>query len=61
MFDALKNIESRFFRTEHDTGADKGTMMIWNALRQQLNLPTLQLPKWDADRKAYVDAQGNKV
>lgn len=47
--DFVKNIESRFFRTDKDSGADSNTMMIWNTVRTYLGMNSLtkgDLPTW---------------
>lgn len=37
----IENIESRFFRTEHDTGANFNALFIWNLVREHAGLPKL--------------------
>lgn len=39
----IADIERRFFRTEHDSGADLNALMIWNLVRQEAGLPKLQV------------------
>lgn len=39
----IADIERRFFRTEHDTGANINALMIWNLVRKEAGLPKLQV------------------
>ncbi len=53
LHDAIAHIESRFFRTEHDSGAGGNALMIWNALRQPAGLDSVQLPEWCDNCREY--------
>lgn len=37
----LADLESRFFRTAHDTGANPNALLIWNLVREQYGLEPL--------------------
>ncbi len=39
----IKKVESEHFRTEHDTGATSGTLLIWNIVRKECGLPPLKM------------------
>jgi len=62
--DAIANVESRHFRTEHDTGANPTAELVMNTFRDLAGLSYKgrhDLPKWNEERKAYIDSNGNPV
>lgn len=47
--DFISNVESKHFRTVHDTGANSNTLMVWNEVRKYAGLDSLglnNLSKW---------------
>lgn len=53
----IKDIESKYFRTALDTGAQEGARFIWNIIRNNAGLESLRqkdFPVWDATKKEYV-------
>ena len=53
LIDAIKEIESKDFRTVNDTGADSNAMLILNRFRKMADLPAISLK----DLPAYSDGE----
>jgi hypothetical protein len=54
--DFIKDVESRHFRTVHDTGANDCAMLVWNIVRDYAGLPRItrdDLPKWCENCRKY--------
>lgn len=52
----IKDVESRHFRTNEDTGANLNALMIWNLVRKHAGLPKLEtddLPAYCATHDTY--------
>lgn len=55
--DFILEVESKYFRTNEDVGANQNALFIWNLVREQAGLPRLEmkdLPRWWISEKSYV-------
>lgn len=52
----IKDVESKYFRTNTDTGANDNALFIWNRVRNHVGLKNLvktDLPAWCVTHKKY--------
>ena len=52
----IDDVESRHFRTEHDTGANLNAILIWNCVREYAGMKRItvkDLPAWCKKCKEY--------
>ena len=64
VLDALQSVEESHFRTTEDTGANGNALVVWNALRSQLNLPRLtkeDLASYDNKSNTYRTPKHSKL
>lgn len=59
----IKDVESHFFRTDKDTGANLNAILIWNLVRKHAGLETIypsdDLPQWNGSK--YVQPANSKL
>jgi hypothetical protein len=53
----MEEIEKEHFRTVEDTGANPCALLVWNALRRRVGLPSV----WKEDLASYDDVKGEYV